>query len=89
MSDSDGNHYGSSSRLNTRCNKCRGVGHTSMNCPNVVNASRQKVNNMATGGAQNSGLGNVASTYVGGNASQRRYGSASGQYVPEGLLKLP
>nr|GFA89699.1 nucleic acid-binding, OB-fold [Tanacetum cinerariifolium] len=70
MSDSDGNHYGSSSRLNTSCNRCRGVGHTSMNCPNVVNASGQRVNNMAIGGAQNSGLSNVASTYVGGNAAQ-------------------
>nr|GEU52094.1 probable pectin methyltransferase QUA2 [Tanacetum cinerariifolium] len=80
MSDSDGNHYGSSSRLNTSRNKCRGVGHTSMNCPNVVNASGQRVNNMATGGAQNNGLSNVTSAYVGGNAAQGRYGSASEQY---------
>nr|GEY67838.1 replication protein A 70 kDa DNA-binding subunit A-like [Tanacetum cinerariifolium] len=81
MVNAGANHYGSSSRLNTRCNRCRGVGHTSMNCPNVVNASRQRVNNMATGGAQNSCLSNVASAYVGGNAAQRRYGSASRQYV--------
>nr|GEW40826.1 replication protein A 70 kDa DNA-binding subunit A-like [Tanacetum cinerariifolium] len=80
MSDSYGNHYRSSSRLNTRCNRCRGMGHTSINCLNVVNASRQRVNNIANGGAQNSGVSNVASAYVGGNAAQGRYGSASGQY---------
>ena len=38
-----GNQYGGSSRLSTSCNSCGGVGHTSMTCPSVVNASDKKV----------------------------------------------
>ncbi|PWA85357.1 Nucleic acid-binding, OB-fold [Artemisia annua] len=50
-----GNQYGGSSRLNTSCNSCGGVGHTSINCPSVVNASGQRVISMASGGGRNSG----------------------------------
>nr|GEW81049.1 replication protein A 70 kDa DNA-binding subunit A-like [Tanacetum cinerariifolium] len=84
-----GNQYRGSSKLNISCNSCGGMGHTSMNCPSVVNASGQRVNGMAPGVGRNSGhwandytgVSNAASAYGRGNAAQGRYGSASGQYV--------
>ncbi|PWA78619.1 Nucleic acid-binding, OB-fold [Artemisia annua] len=50
-----GKQYGGCSRLNTSCNSCGGMGHTSRNYPSVVNASGQRVNSMASGGGRNSG----------------------------------